>query len=375
MSSALFFQPKLSLVLIPCGWFNAHVHKVNFNPFILSSVLGEHQSVDFPRLFLQDRQEALNFIHAYGYDLSKVEDSQKVWSYHRHAIEIMESELLLPDEKIPKNLRDREELGDITKLLLVASLTASEQQKWACAILRVMHVLIHLDNDIFTSFTDDIKYQILKPISQHVHKVDDKLFLGTGEDRIELVSYEEKSFKQTHSAVVKLLARQDLIAMTLLDRVGIRFITKNLVDIFRVIQYLIDNHLISYPHVISSLSKNTVCPTPVFMSALESSLMSGGKLNLSDLEAKITSDLEKLKEKSDGINPFTSKDFKFLKFITRQFLKISRGPDKPDFTFFYPFEVQILDKETFDKNMTGPASHHEYKNRQRHAARLRVFND
>lgn len=351
------------------------VHKVNFNPFILSSILGEHQSVDFPRLFLQDRQEALSFILAYGYDLSKVEDSQKVWGYHRQAIEILESELLLPDEKIPESLRNREELGDITKLLLVASLSTSEQQKWACAILRVMHVLIHLDNDIFTSFTDDIKYQILKPISQHIHKKEDKVFLGIGDERIELESYEEKSFKQTHSAVVKLLARHDLIAMTLLDRVGIRFVTQNLVDIFRVIQYLIDNHLISYPQVISSMSKNTVCPTPVFMTALESSMSTGGKIDLKNLEDKIVFELEKLKTKSDGINPFTSKDFKFLKFITRQFLKISRGADKPPFSFFYPFEIQILDKETYDKNMTGPASHHEYKNRQRHAARIRVFND
>ena len=352
--------------------------KASFNPFILSSILGESQSVDFPRLFLQDRQEALAFIHAYGYDLSKVSDLKKVWMYHRQAIEILESELLLPDEKIPTTLRNREDLGDITKLFLAASLVSSNsdsQQRWACAILRVMHVLIHLDNDIFTSFTDDIKYQILKPIAQNVHRVDDKLFLGSDENKIEIISYEEKSFKQNHSAVVKLLARQDLIAMTLLDRVGIRFITKNLVDIFRVIQFLIDKHLISYPHVISSLSKNTICPTPTFMSALENSISTGGKFDLNLLEEKIQFELDKLSGQGDGINPFTSKDFRFLKFITRQFLKINRGPDKPEFTFFYPFEIQILDKETYDKNMTGPASHFEYKNRQKQAARRRVFSE
>jgi uncharacterized protein (TIGR04562 family) len=354
------------------------MQKVNFNPFILGSVLGENISLDFPRLFLQDRDDALRFIHAYGYDLSNVEDLRKVWSYHRQAIEILESELLIEDEKIPALLRNREELGDITQLFLVASLNQikdSGHQKWACAILRVMHVLIHLDNDLFTTFTDDIKYQILKPIAQHVHKEDDLMFLGNDEDRIEIINYEEKSFKQNHSAVVKLLARQDLIALTLLDRVGIRFVTKNVVDIFRVIQYLIDKNLISYPHVISSLSKNTICPTPIFMSALESSMSSGGKIDLTKLEEKIFQGLDQLKAHDSGINPFTSKDFKFLKFITRQFLRIKRGADKPDFTFFYPFEIQILDKETYDKNMEGHASHAEYKNRQRQAARLRVFSD
>lgn len=354
--------------------------KVNFNPSILGAVLGENLSLDFPRLFLQDRTDAVSFIHAYGYDLSNVSDLKKVWSYHRQSIEILESEILLPDERIPETLRNREELGDITKLFLVASLSPSVSsslslQKWACAILRVMHVLIHLDNDLFTSFADDIKYQILKPIEQHVHKEEDKVFLGNGDERIEIFSYEEKSFKQNHSAVVKLLARQDLIALTLLDRVGIRFVTKNIVDVFRVIQFLIDKNLISYPHVISSLSKNTICPTPVFMSALESSIRTQNKIDLTELESRLMLELEQHNLNSEVVNPFTSKDFKFLKFITRQFLKINRGADKPDFTFFYPFEVQILDKDTYDKNLMGLASHDEYKKRQRQAARQRVFND
>lgn len=363
---------------------------VNINPFVLSSVLGENPSIDFPRLFLSDRDEALQFILAYGYDLSKVSDLKKVWKYHRSAIEILEKEILLEGEKIPSSLRNREELSDISKLFLVASTSYSSRnsselgvegskftlQKWACAILRVMHVLIHLDNDIFTSFTDDIKYQILKPISQHVHKDDDGiLYLGQGQDRISLVNYEEKSFKQNHSAVVKLLARQDLIAMTLLDRVGIRFVTKNIIDIFRVIQHLIQYNLISYPHVISSLSKNTICPTHIFVDALESSMSSGGQIDLASLEEKVNIELEKLNNQNDGINPFTSKDFKFLKFITRQFLKINRGPDLPELNFFYPFEIQILDEETFIKNLEGPASHTEYKSRQKMAARDRVLHD
>lgn len=350
--------------------------KVSINPYVISSILGENKDLEFPRLYLQDRTDALKFIHTYGYDLSKVSDLQKVWTYHRNAIEIIESEILNPDEKIPPLLRNKEELSDITKLLLIASTTNTQNdkstQKWACAILRVMHVLIHLDNDIFTSFTDDIKYQILKPISQCVYKVEDKVFLGQGEDKIEIFSYEEKSFKQTTSAAIKLLARQDLMAMTLLDRVGIRFVTKNLVDIFRVIQFLIDKSLISYPQVITSLSKNTICPTETFMKALESAMYINGKMDLEKLEQKLQTELNDENQNLNGINPFTSKDFRFLKFITRQLLKIDRGFDK-ELTFFYPFEVQILDKETFEKNLKGPASHVEYKNRQKKAARQRVF--
>lgn len=368
------------------------MQKVNFNPFIISSVLGENKSIDLPRLFLQDRQEALNFLHTYGFDLSHAEDLKSVWKYHRDSIEILEKELLTDDEKIPSILRNKEELGDITKLFLIASTTYSLNSKenesiikteikshsiqtWACAILKVMHVLIHLDNDLFSSFTDDIKYQILKPIQQHIHNEDQQVFLGLGEERIELCHYQEKSLKQKHSGVIKLLARQDLIAMTLLDRVGVRFITKNIVDIFRVVQYLVDHNLISYPHVISSLSKNTICPTPLFMNALEACVSNEGRINLEDLNHRLNESLNKNVDSENSVNPFTSDDFKFLKFITRQFLKIDRGPDKKKLRFFYPFEIQILDEKTFEANLRGEASHEEYKKRQKLAARQRVFSD
>ena len=41
--------------------------------------------------------------------------------------------------------------------------------------------------------------------------------------------------------------------------------------------------------------------------------------------------------------------------------------------FFYPFEIQIMDYETYTENMRGPLSHSEYKQRQIRAARLRLF--
>ena len=44
-----------------------------------------------------------------------------------------------------------------------------------------------------------------------------------------------------------------------------------------------------------------------------------------------------------------------------------------DIRFFYPFEVQIVDKENHKLNTKGEASHNEYKRSQTRVAMLRLF--
>lgn len=357
----------------------------NFSFDILGSILGESASLDIPQLRIHDREQAELFIRTYGYDISNEQNLEKLWRYHGEAIEFLETEILQGDEKVPDAIRTRQELQDLTKLLLFASLkhsTDSEtesadtfhQQRWACAVLRVMHVLVHLDNDLFTSFTDDIKYQILKPIQDHIYYQEQRTFLGKDDDAIELVSYSEKPFKHTNSAAVKILTRRNALAMTLLDRVGIRFVTKDVTGIFAVIQYLVDKHLISYPHVISSQSKNTICSTKTFTKVLENNISRDGYLDAAKLEEMLQEELQHTDLRVDSeLNPYSSDDFRFLKFINRQFLRIHTGEGKRPLTFFFPFEVQILDQATFEKNENGKASHKDYKQRQRASARKRIF--
>lgn len=351
----------------------------NLDPSILEIVLGSKSTIDLPKMTVHSRDEAIQFIFTYGYDINDYKDAEILWKTHRLAIEILEEEVLDVAEELPAKVRNREELKDLTDLLLIASYAdGSALQKYACAILRVMHLIIHLENDLFTSFTDDIQYQILRPIKEHiVYGERDTFFLGKDERRIELKEFSIKPFKQTKSGVIKLLAKDNILAMTLLDRVGVRFITKSIHDIFRIIQYLVDHHLISYPQTIVGQSKNMICPTEVFLEAQEAFV--GKKSKAEDIEnfTKILNEkLEKWSNQGNTFstkNEFTSEKFKFVKFISRRFLKIDRGPDKDPLKFFYPFEVQLIDEETFEQNEKTSASHHAYKERQRRAARRRVL--
>jgi uncharacterized protein (TIGR04562 family) len=74
-------------------------------------------------------------------------------------------------------------------------------------------------------------------------------------------------------------------------------------------------------------------------------------------------------------NEFSGADYRFIKFINRKLITVAVGPGENQraFRFFYPFEIQIMDYETYMRNLTGPMAHDEYKNRQRKKARDRVL--
>jgi uncharacterized protein (TIGR04562 family) len=41
--------------------------------------------------------------------------------------------------------------------------------------------------------------------------------------------------------------------------------------------------------------------------------------------------------------------------------------------FFFEYEIQLMDKASHDRSLSGPASHEAYKRRQVDTARLRVL--
>ena len=102
-------------------------------------------------------------------------------------------------------------------------------------------------------------------------------------------------------------------------------------------------------------------------------------------------------------NPFSSKDYSAIQFTARTLIRLP-GPAAPaletvqtrlqslgrgdaadlaripeliqeqeEFTFFFAHEVQVMEQSGFQSSRSGPASHSEYKQRQRDAARRRVL--
>jgi uncharacterized protein (TIGR04562 family) len=359
-----------------------------FHRQMLDCVVGGVSALDIQRLSIHSREQGKEFARAYGYDIDDPEHLEQLRATHRRAVGLIQEQLLEAGESIPASLIDPAQLKDPTNLLIAASSRepeTREEQRWACAILRVMHVYVHLRNDLFSAFRDEIQGQILKPL-QDVILHDDmagQTILGPSmfHGDIRLNKFEVKPFKTTSSSVIKLLARPERVALTLLDKLGVRFVTRNVFDAFQVIRFLVDNHIVSYPHIIPDQSNNTLYPVNLFIEILGEvkQRVEGGEVVANDeVETLLKQRLEKERERAEFLakkNQFSGPEYRFIKFINRKLITvpIGAGGAQRAFRFFYPYEIQVMDYETYVGNLSGPMAHDEYKNRQRKKARDRVL--
>lgn len=351
-----------------------------FDPGVLQTLVGGTPALEIQNLNIRSLDEAHHFVRAYGYDLTKEEDREHLWRCYRRAVNYIRSHLLREGENIPEILADPHQMKDLANLLIYASTREVRQnslQHWACAILKVMHVLVHLENDLFSQFSSDIQEQILEPLKRQVYK--DPIagtWLGGPQDdgRIQLEKFVIKSFKSSESSINKLLAKPSAVAFTILDKVGVRFVTRYLVDVFRVLRFLQEHHLISYPHVIANESNNTIYPLNVFLEVMDG-FSKGREYKLAEVDERLRERLRRVGQDARYLkkpNIFSSGDYRFLKFITRRLVHIDL-PGVRKLSFFYPYEVQIMDIETYTENLNGPSSHDQYKLRQKQMARQRIL--
>lgn len=367
-------------------------HKYHFDKQILDCVVGGVSTLDVPGLNIHSREEARQFITSYGYDLDDELHREQLWAAHRRAVALIKDQLLEEGEEIPDVLYDPALLTDLTQLLVYASQHAAkssstrdrEVQRWACAILRVMHVYVHLRNDLFSAFSDEIQHQILRPLQDVISDdpVVGSVLLGkTAEfEGIRLHRFEIKPFKTTASSVIKLLARPEKVALTLLDKLGVRFITRTVYDSFRVIRFLSERNIVNHSHIIPDQSNNTLFPLNLFleiMSELEKDPQAA-HMDQPAIEARLASRLAEAKGRAEYLekyNEFSGPEYRFIKFINRKLITVNVGDNqmRRKFRFFYPYEIQIMDYNTYVNNLAGPMAHDEYKARQRKKARDRVL--
>jgi uncharacterized protein (TIGR04562 family) len=362
--------------------YSGPISHYQFDPHSLAVVAGGVSVLDQPKLHIRTPQQADDFIKSYGYDLSRSEDLKRLWYFHRRSVVFLTDKLKFNINDIPEKVRDPEKLIDLRNLLIWASqLADSSLQKWSCAVLRCLHIFIHAETDLFSFYAEEIQKQILRPFERSVIQQDELYLRAPNKDdeKIKLFLFEMKPFKTSSSTVIKLLAKPDASAMKVFDKVGVRFVTNSIFDAYQVLRFMIAENLISYPHVMPEQSSNNMYPIKEFLEICEKLEKKHGPLHRLSSE-KIDRLLKKQLELSaSGFlnffrkeNNFSASDFKYIKFISRKLIRI-QTPNAPEFSFFYPFEVQLLTKDAYDKMGTGDSKHEAYKNRQIEAVRQRIF--
>ncbi len=383
---------------------------------ILEVLVSDSSPIDLKRLPLEDSHDAYLLLQSYGYDLDNAEDAAQVELIRREALRFIQRQFLDTLSAHYETLIIPEEIkqAGVLDLLLKASIERrTATQKWACAILRVMHTLAHVVSDLSLHFFPSIQDQILGPYYRHIRPDNNQMWLGDDpEFRLPLVDFQVKAGKDRDSALLKLLHKPENVAADLFDRIGVRFVTRDRLDAILVLHYLREKHLVAFPNVKPSRSVNTLIDIDKFRETFRAqySRYETGQISFEEFDHSLrhsaqfndtlsSSQISHLFER----NPFTSGQYRSIQFTVRQLVRLEnplfsfmdqiedalesmdedtrmspllRQPlehARPHYRFFFPYEIQIVDVETHNNNMHGQASHDTYKLRQLQTARKRVL--
>ena len=210
-----------------------------FNWDIMNVIISGKSAIDLSRLSINTLEDAEQFLNIYGYDITKEYILKEVNEIFKDAIEFIEK-VLLPDPisketilKIPDEIKV---ITDPRKLILIASEPTDNLRKWACILLKIMHTISHINNDLSEKYFQDIQKQIIGKVfsSIYINSAGEKFF-GKDEDRIKIYDIEVKNQKERNSIMTKLLHKSENVAADIFDKIGLRIITYDKFDVLQVI--------------------------------------------------------------------------------------------------------------------------------------------
>ena len=371
--------------------------------------------LDVPRLDLNTMEEATDFIKAYGFDPGNDADLELLWSFFDSSIQFIERTLAHPDyPKVPEHLKNRESLTDLRRLLLMASSRDTEQddQRFSCAILRVMHVLIHLAHDPRLKYFHEVQNHILGRLDAHLHidESDGATYLGDKSegDAIKLLFFKIKDRKDRDREIIKLLHKTNSVVEDIYDRIGFRLVTETKFDAARAVRLLLKKNIISVPNVRPGRSRNRLVDLKRLIFEVDRIQT---HLNKSGADAPYVEKMIRRLERriSFGrlgrslINPHTNENYRAIQFTCRELVKVknpiftlyrklskqlenlhggeqvlsevfsSGVPNRSHNYVFFPYEIQIMDVKSYADSIFGKSNHEEYRRKQLDSARARVF--
>lgn len=395
--------------------------KWSFSWSTLEVMIGGKSSIDLAKLRFKGWKDTTDFLKHYGFDPDNPKDAR-----HIHAV-IIESlgfiqYYLMPSEwkrgrKPPKDILCA---SDVRAILLAASDLRPEneyRQAWACALLRVMHTISHIEEVCKIAEIEVARSQIMERFRRFVFRDEEGVLrFGKSSNSIELHSVDWKVDKSRPSIIMKLLHKEANVSESIFDLLGVRLITKHLCDVMVAVKYLRDFHILTYVNCTPFRARNTLIDIESFRHNVEMlrKMYEEKRISLDEFNALMQQIIAPSSGGRDmnslNKNPHTSGSYKSVQLTCRQLihfvdphlgwrqkLKIlaedntvidevrKSAREMLRFTehwqkdsegrksIFFPFEVQVLDEESYQCNLKGTASHDKYKKSQIRAARRRVL--
>jgi len=320
---------------------------------VLRLILRGGSVIDWRRLHFRDATEVDRFLHLHLFDRENPRDVARMRAILAQAVEYLRSAY---GYRVAQAVA---EPADLRTLFLIASGIAepSRFRRIACVVLKVMHVIHHLEARELLFRTPLRESDLADRVDRRVMAVAQEM-AAQGLPVIEF----QGNRKSRSSLVTKLLVKKESVAAQVFDRVRYRVITRTGADVAPVLRHLFEV-LFPFNYVVPGQSENSL---------LAFRRLVGEHPRARELAPQLQEPLELEAGKKKRENPFTEASYRALHFVVDLPVRIDDilpdgpAPDGEDLghIVFSMVEFQVMDEETAKRNEHGPASHRRYKKRQ-----------
>lgn len=301
--------------------------------------------IDWRKLSFETPQQVNRFLETLLFDVNDPQDQRRIRYVYNEAVSYLEEHLKL---RFPQELRNPQ---DVRQVFLWASAHSGSRrrQKLSCIILKLMHVIHHMEAADLKFRTPVSEHQLMELAKERVFQAAERM-RGAG---VPIVSF-YGSQKSRSSVITKLLAKQESVAATVFDKLRFRIVVPRREDLAPTLGFLTRN-VVPYNYTIPQQSLNTLLSSEDLMEGLteqESAVLRSGPDIL-----------------QGSPNNFSGASYRSINFIVDFPVRIPE-PSLGDLsyelgrTLFVLVEFQLIDEETARRNEQGENAHYLYKNRQ-----------
>ncbi len=309
--------------------------------------------IDWRRLEFQNAAEVDAFLRLNLFDLEESRDERRLRAVLAQAVEYLRSAF---GYRVAQEVARPE---DLRSLFLWASGTLEPRKlrRIACVVLKVMHVIHHLEARELLFRTPIREADLAERVHRRVMAEADRM-RAVGLPVVEF----RGNVKTRESLVTKLLAKKESVAAQVFDRVRYRVVTERPEQIPPVVLHL-TRHLFPFNYAVPGQVQNSLVRFGELLAQHPRGAELAAELQL-PLHAEVT-------DPSAPTNEFSGSTFRVLNFVVDIPVRIDEllppldpMSDELGSVVFALVEFQVIDAETMRTNEEGDSSHERYKRRQ-----------
>ena len=356
--------------------------KFSLNWSYLNAIANGVSAIDLGALALRNLHDARQFVREYGFDLDQPATAGLIRRAHREAVDFILHSFLTPEQAalIPHEVAHPD---DPLQLLVYASLRGQHvdvRRMWSCAVLKVMHGIFYIDNNLKLRHFHAIRAQVFGTLDEVIRHDGERHYLTDGEVCLPMLHYDRKDNKGRNSILLKLLQKAAYLAADIFDHLGVRLVFRTRFECVLALRTLQRAHVLAVTNIDAGRTRNTLLDLEAAKQVFNKhrAQLEHSKGYPAELLQQMDAELEALSQPQTRCdNPHSGEGYSSVQITVRKMIHVQQLDALPehdyDVGFFFEYEIQLMDLASYERSLSGPASHEAYKRRQVDTARTRVF--